>query len=165
MKDESIETFNTFIIKMDGGKNLKKCSKCKQTYPAISEFFYRHSNRKDGLDPWCKECKKEYDKIRHKIKEFNISLKQYKKMFKEQDNRCLICGRDFDDIYRNPKKNHVYYTPRIDHDHKSGKVRGILCHHCNTALGSFDENPLILVRAIKYLKENKKKKSEFKLKI
>ena len=149
---------------MDSSKNLKKCSKCKQTYPATLKFFYRHSNRKDGFDSWCKGCKKDYDKIHYKIKKFNISLDQYKKMLKEQDGRCLICGRDFDDIYRNPKQNHIYYTPRIDHDHKTGKVRGILCHHCNTALGSFYENPLILVRAIKYLKENKKKKSKSKLK-
>lgn len=157
MKDESITTSNKFRTKIYEGIKLKKCSKCKQTYPAVPEFFYKHINRKDGFDPWCKECKKEYDKKRHKIKNFNISLKQYKKMLKEQNNRCLICGRDFEDIYRNPKQNHVYYTPRIDHDHKTGNVRGILCHHCNTALGSFEENPLILVRAIKYLKENKQK--------
>ena len=81
-------------------------------------------------------------------------------MFNAQKGRCLICGRDFDDIYKNQKENHIYYTPRIDHDHKTGKVRGILCHHCNTALGSLNENPLILVRAIKYLQENKKKKSK-----
>lgn len=162
MKDESIETLKSFTTNMDSSNKLKKCSKCKQTYPATHQFFYRHSNRKDGFDSWCKGCKKDYDKIHHKIKKFNISLNQYKKMLKEQNGRCLICGRDFDDIYRNPKKKHIYYTPRIDHDHKTGKVRGILCHHCNTALGSFYENPLILVRAIKYLKENKKKKSKLK---
>jgi len=160
MMDESIETSKNFRENKDSSKNLKKCSKCKQIYPAIPKFFYRHSNRKDGLDPWCKECKKDYDKIHHKIKKFNISLKQYKKMFNAQKGRCLICGRNFDDIYKNQKENHIYYTPRIDHDHKTGKVRGILCHHCNTALGSLNENPLILVRAIKYLQENKKKKSK-----
>ncbi len=155
MKDKSKITVSSFIINMDSSKNLKKCSKCKQIYPADPKFFYRHKNRKDGLDPWCKECKKDYDKIRHKMKTFNISLKQYKKMFKEQNGRCLICGRFFNDIYKNPKHNHIYYTPRIDHDHKTGKIRGILCHHCNIALGSLNENPLILVRAIKYLEENK----------
>jgi len=81
MMDESIETSKNFRENKDSSKNLKKCSKCKQIYPAIPKFFYRHSNRKDGLDPWCKECKKDYDKIHHKIKKFNISLKQYKKMF------------------------------------------------------------------------------------
>lgn len=155
MDDESIDTFEASITRRDSINYFKKCSKCKQIYHAIPEFFYRHSNRKDGLDPWCKECKKEYDKTYHKLKKFNLSLKQYKQIIKEQNNRCLICGKNFDDIYRNLKQNHVYYTPRIDHDHKSGKVRGILCHHCNTALGSFNENPFILLRALKYLKENK----------
>ncbi len=155
MKDESEEILNDININLDISKNNKKCSKCKQIYPADPRFFYRHSNRKDGLDPWCKECKKDYDKIRHIMKKFNISLTQYNKMVKEQNGRCLICGREFKDIYRNLKHNHIYYTPRIDHDHKTGKVRGVLCHHCNIALGSFNENPLILVRAIKYLKENK----------
>lgn len=157
MIDESIETSKNFRINKDSSKYLKKCSKCKQLYPALPKFFYRHRNRRDGLDPWCKECKKDYDKKHHKIKKFNITLKQYKKLLNTQKGQCLICGRDFDNIYRNPKQNHIYYTPRIDHDHRTGKVRGILCHHCNIALGSFNENPLILVRAIKYLKENKKK--------
>ena len=156
MKEESIETLNYSILSIDDIKELKKCSKCKKTYPATNKFFYRHSNRKDGFDPWCKECKKEYDRILHKIKKFNISKKKYEKMLKEQNNCCLICGRNFEDIYRNLKQNHAYYTPRIDHDHKTGNVRGILCHHCNTALGSFEENPFILVRAIKYLKDNKR---------
>ena len=156
MIDENIETSKFVRVNKKSNKNLKKCSKCKQVYPAIPKFFYRHSNRKDGFDPWCKDCKKDYDKIHHIIKKFNISLKQYKKMFNMQKGRCLICGRSFDDIYKKQKKNHIYYTPRIDHDHKTGKVRGILCHHCNTALGSFNENPLILVRAIKYLQENRK---------
>jgi len=155
MKDENLKSLRNFIITIDNKNNLKKCSKCKQFYPAESKFFYRHSSRKDGFDSWCKECKKDYDKIRHKMKSFNISAKQYQKMFEEQKGCCLICGRDFKDIYGNPKQNHIYYTPRIDHNHKTGKVRGILCHHCNIALGSFKENPLILVRAIKYIKENK----------
>ncbi len=141
---------------MNYSKNLKKCSKCKQVYPADAKFFHKHRNRKDGLDNWCKECKKEYDQTRHKLRMFNISLKQYMNMLNEQNNRCLICGRNFNDIYRNTKKNHIYYTPRIDHDHKSGHVRGILCHHCNIALGSFNENPLILIRAIKYIRKYKK---------
>ena len=151
MKDEKIENAKLFRIK------LKKCTKCKQIYPATPKFFYRHSSRKDGLDPWCKECKIEYHKIYYKKKNFNISLKQYEKLYRAQNGRCLICGKNFDDIYKEKKENHIYYTPRIDHDHKTGKVRGILCHHCNTALGSFCENPLILVRAIRYLKENKRK--------
>ena len=39
-------------------KNLKLCSKYKRKYPATSKYFHNHKNRNDGLDPWCKECKK-----------------------------------------------------------------------------------------------------------
>ena len=43
----------------------------------------------------------------------------------------------------------------VDHDHKTGKVRGMLCHACNTVIGHADDNVTILNSAIKYLEENK----------
>ena len=42
-------------------------------------------------------------------------------------------------------------TGVIDHDHETGKVRGLLCHECNTALGKFGDDPAILLRAVDYL--------------
>lgn len=61
-------------------------------------------------------------------------------MLKEQGGLCLICQRDL------AGKGHV------DHDHKTGEVRGILCFPCNGGLGQFQEDTAVLSRAIEYLR-------------
>ena len=45
--------------------------------------------------------------------------------------------------------------PNIDHCHKTNKIRGLLCHHCNIGLGNFNDNVVNLQLAIKYLEKNK----------
>lgn len=74
---------------------------------------------------------------------YNISLEDYKSMSIAQNNRCIICGRT-------SKKRLV-----VDHDHKTGAVRGLLCNYCNTGLGSFMDNISFLESAIQYLKNRK----------
>ena len=68
MKEKNRNIIHNFIIGMEKNKKLKRCSRCKQTLPATSEFFHKHNSRKDGLDPWCKKCKKEYHKTYYKLK-------------------------------------------------------------------------------------------------
>jgi hypothetical protein len=59
-------------------------------------------------------------------RKYNISLQQYEEMFKAQKRRCAICGNK-------PKKQSLH----VDHDHKLGFVRGLLCYRCNYGLGYF----------------------------
>jgi hypothetical protein len=62
----------------------------------------------------------------------------------EQDNRCAICRRRFGtERYQD--------TPRVDHDHATGAVRGLLCHPCNRALGLLHDDPDVFRRAADYL--------------
>ena len=61
-------------------------------------------------------------------------------MLIEQEKRCVIC-----------KRNVIL---RVDHCHTTGKVRGLLCHNCNTGLGQFKDNIDNLKMAIKYLEKN-----------
>ena len=56
--------------------SIKKCSKCKQEYPANPTFFHRDRNRKDGLDSWCKNCKREY----YKLNKYHITSEKYNKL-------------------------------------------------------------------------------------
>jgi len=56
-----------------------------------------------------------------------------------QGDRCGICLTPFDGV------------PRIDHDHLTGEVRGLLCHNCNVALGHFRDSEALLRSAIRYL--------------
>lgn len=75
----------------------------------------------------------------------------------EQDNRCAICGINFD--YLNEiKKDKVPRTgkPRIDHNHQTGEIRGLLCADCNIVLGCLKDNAFILINATKYLQNHKK---------
>jgi hypothetical protein len=64
-------------------------------------------------------------------------------MLVSQDNKCAICGTAFEDSFG--KNVHV------DHDHKTGKVRGLLCQGCNHLLGRAKDDPQILLNAVDYL--------------
>jgi hypothetical protein len=72
---------------------------------------------------------------------YGLTDADYLALIDEQD-RCPICGVEFD---QNVK-------PHIDHDHATGKVRGLLCNNCNTGLGMFKDNSEFLLKAIEYLK-------------
>lgn len=62
-----------------------------------------------------------------------------------QSGKCAICGRDISLQMCAPNPAH------LDHDHKTGHVRGMLCSPCNTGLGQFQDDPLLLREAIEYL--------------
>lgn len=74
---------------------------------------------------------------------YGITREQYDELLAAQGNRCAICGSD-----EWPGKNRA---PHVDHDHGTGKVRGLLCGKCNTGLGQFDDDPTRLAAAIEYL--------------
>lgn len=78
---------------------------------------------------------------------YGITLDQYDKMFKEQDGCCAICG--------NPETSVFKGTVRalgVDHNHKTGKVRGLLCTGCNIKLGILEDEDFVNP-AMDYLKE------------
>lgn len=102
-----------------------------------------------------KEAAREYAKVYrklypHKSKEqnlrkmFKIGLEDYDTMFNNQNGLCAICGE--------PETQYKYMP--VDHCHKTGKIRGLLCSHCNKALGLFKENISILKGAIDYVNQH-----------
>lgn len=78
------------------------------------------------------------------IRLYGLSLEKYELMFEHQSGLCLLCGL--------PNKG----SPKlvVDHCHKTGKVRGLLCTKCNTGIGFFDEDIPKLEKAISYLKKH-----------
>jgi hypothetical protein len=79
---------------------------------------------------------------------YGISVEQYKELLVQQDGKCAIC-----------KSPHSKVTGRnfhVDHCHTTGNIRGILCHHCNTALGAFNDDINMLTEALYYLISTKK---------
>jgi Recombination endonuclease VII len=72
-------------------------------------------------------------------KKYNISPEDYDKMFEDQQGHCAIC------LTTSAKALHV------DHNHETGKIRALLCSHCNVGLGHFKESLNLLDRAKEYL--------------
>lgn len=75
---------------------------------------------------------------------FDISLEEYKTIFKQNNYQCAICKATRNKGYKN-------YKLAIDHDHKTGKIRGVLCFPCNKALGFMEDDIERLKNAISYL--------------
>jgi len=137
----------------------KICPRCRRTLPATPNYFYRRKKGKFGLDSSCKECLRIYYTLRNIEKRYNISKNQFEQMIKKQNNCCAICGVRFADLFHPHNREAFTYhasAPRVDHDHKSGDIRGLLCEKCNLLIGEAHENTLVLVNAIKYLRRNSK---------
>jgi hypothetical protein len=75
-------------------------------------------------------------------RDYNITLDDYNNMLMAQNNSCAICGMPQNKL----KKNLC-----IDHNHKTGEIRALLCHSCNLILGNCFESISVLERAIEYL--------------
>lgn len=110
---------------------------------------YREANRQKA-----KEYARRYnhsDKARNKayLRSYNITLEDYNRMLEEQGNVCKICLQLEQMLHKgNPKRLCV------DHDHTTGRVRGLLCQRCNTTLGRYEDNPELMKNLISYLEEN-----------
>ena len=88
-----------------------------------------------------------YMKKNHVLWRYGISREQYNEMFSMQKGKCSICSRHQEDFKR------AFF---VDHDHITGKVRGLICVNCNTVLGHAKDSIDILKNAIKYLIKNSK---------
>lgn len=89
----------------------------------------------------------------HLMERYGITPEQYDAMFYEQGGGCAICGRE-----DSGRKNHKLLC--VDHDHKTGKVRGLLCDECNNGLGRFQDDPELLMAAINYLQQQAMEQSD-----
>ena len=131
----------------------KRCPKCGETKDHA--LFYRSKTTKDGCQSYCKACcnllstsyaRDNKDKIPttgYSLKRrYGITSEDYFMMLTEQNNQCVICET---------KECHTGRNFSVDHDHKTGKVRGLLCAHCNVGLGNFKDNTTLLKKAIEYL--------------
>lgn len=78
---------------------------------------------------------------------YGISWERYYEMYREQDGKCAICRRPGFMANRGPKNRRL----AVDHDHNTGKVRGLLCVHCNSMIGYAQDNPELLRAGTLYL--------------
>ena len=104
-------------------------------------FYDKH--RKEELARNRKYHQENKGKInaRHRLYMHGMTQEDHNALLKKQKNRCAICRKKF-------RK-----TPHIDHSHKTGSNRGLLCDDCNLGLGRFKDSIEILKSTIKYLKD------------
>jgi len=85
-------------------------------------------------------------------RKFGITIVDFNKLIKKQNNKCAICGKKESVIDYRTKK---VYALSVDHNHKTGKVRELLCTRCNNLLGRCQDDINLLKKVIRYLKRNK----------
>jgi len=112
----------------------RKCFECGD-YKELSEYY--------GVGGLCKPCSHQrgqvYNKDVYRFSRHGMTKEEFNKMLESQEFKCLICSIEVD------------VGAHIDHCHKSGKVRGILCGKCNKGLGQFGDDIELMKNAIKYL--------------
>lgn len=119
---------------------MKKCCKCRELKPASE--FYRNVTRKDGLQSFCKTCNKDIQHSHGIARRYGLTTVDWDAMFDQQKGVCAICEKPKD------KQQHRLC---VDHDHATGKVRGLLCKTCNRLLGRLEAIPGSLERISVYL--------------
>lgn len=125
----------------------KYCTRCYRTKDHV--FFYKNSARIDGVSIFCKICTARYASQRpknktrayHRQKTYGLTEDMYTAMLQKQNNKCanIACS-----VVSSDTRN-----LDVDHDHKTGRIRGLLCRFCNTGLGAFrdDSNLLLGIKA------------------
>lgn len=145
---------------------VKVCSMCLESKPL--DEFHRAKNKLAGRHTKCRPChaatvktqrdrdpesfreatrryyvkNPEARRERHLIRKYGLMTDEFDSMLQEQNGECGLC---FQPLEIGTRRTHV------DHDHLTGKVRGILCHHCNTGLGNLQDDPDLLLRAALYV--------------
>lgn len=89
------------------------------------------------------------DRRYHLAKKYRLTVDSLAAMHEAQQDRCAICNEPL------AARGGPGYGPHIDHDHVTGKVRGLLCRDCNLGLGHFKDNASILTSASNYLAKHK----------
>src|SRR3954453_23374912 len=129
------------------GKSLRKrvevppghkyCRRCDTIKPFAE--WHKNARQSDGLSGYCKSCRGELARIRHLRKTFALTPENLAALIEGQGWTCAICA--------GPPQH-------IDHDHATGKVRGVLCGPCNMGLGQFADDPVRLTDAARYLRKH-----------
>lgn len=82
------------------------------------------------------------------FRKYGITMEQYELMFDYQDGLCAICGQVETRRFKGSISRFA-----VDHNHKTGEVRGLLCSKCNVCLGYAQDDPKLLLKMINYLKK------------
>ena len=113
------------------------CTRCKVAKPLTAECFPLHNKKRSGFDSWCRACRNEYKK-NYRVPPGVRPDQKHRVEEARQQATCVICGGT--------------ESINVDHDHRTGRVRGALCTRCNFGLGHFRDDPELLELAAMYLR-------------
>ena len=145
---------------------LQKCYICKQEKELNSDNFYRDSYNTTGFSKRCKACERTRNRSlgylskhplsRSKYKkdmEYLLSADFYKDLAKKQNNKCAICGKEEPGKLKSGESRRL----AIDHNHKTGIIRELLCSACNLRLGAIENDYTTgtIYKFLDYLKKHK----------
>lgn len=124
-------------------RHMSRCKSCR----AEKARAWRKKNPQAEKDRYWKNRDRERE--RHLIRKYGVDFKKYREILDSQGGKCAIC--------ENPEPKNKMLD--VDHDHKTGKVRGLLCTSCNRMLGHAGDKPENLKRGADYLLHNSRPNS------
>lgn len=133
---------------------MRTCFTCKRSLSF--DGFHKNRAKKFGIEYKCKECLNAYRTASYKsdpakrraenlLYKFGLTVAGYDAMRERQGGVCAICLRPCGSGKR----------LAVDHDHTTGKIRGLLCLNCNQALGKLDDSLALLDAAAAYLRASR----------
>lgn len=120
---------------------MQTCSVCKEEKEL--DLFEINTKRPNGRGSWCRACKND----KNRFQRYGITRDKYEALLVQQNYECAICGTT------DPGGNVGQVGPQfaVDHDHKTGELRGLLCRSCNVGIGNLGDDPERLLNAVTYL--------------
>lgn len=134
-----------YVFAEDRSVAQAKCSQCKTVKPV--DAFHKRTGTRFGIAAFCIPCYRAYQRDRyekqqqpisrnaHLLSTYGITMDEYAVMLQSQGGVCFICQKELYEVV-NGRSNSMH----VDHCHKSGKVRGILCGVCNRLLGYVEKD-------------------------
>jgi hypothetical protein len=126
--------------------NQKRCIGCRLDGDREWRRKYNHEWRREHPEI-VRRGTKDYRLRVGMKKKYGFTPEQYDSMLESQGGKCIVCGSD-------NLRHGVIIGLAIDHDHVTGKIRGLLCSNCNTALGMLGNSPERILALYQYLCSN-----------
>jgi len=115
----------------------RPCRYCETPYTSV-----------DGRQYYCSdECSRSAKSLREAYRRYGVTMQQYRAVWVRQGGVCVICEQ--------PERTERNRLLTIDHDHVTGRFRGLLCSQCNRAIGLLQDNPKVIDAAARYIERSR----------
>lgn len=126
---------------------LLSCSLCKENKPLFE--FNKNKQQTTGYNYACRACSRINVRAYNLKTKYGITIEEYTEKLQKQNYKCACClvKLEINDNDKNSK------APHVDHNHKTGEVRDILCARCNLAAGNVLDSSEMAEKLVSYLKK------------